>query len=93
MQSAYRAAGISIPRLTTDQVVAGKPVADPTLLLPGDLVFIPGSQGTMANPRHVGMYIGERLIIQAARTGDIIKITKLSSWTDEIAAIRRIEIP
>ncbi|WP_327643662.1 C40 family peptidase [Micromonospora zamorensis] len=91
MQSAYRAAGISIPRVTADQVNAGKPVADPTLLLPGDLVFIPGSQGSMANPRHVGMYLGDGLIIQAPRTGDIVKITKLSSWIDEIAAIRRIK--
>ncbi|WP_328414634.1 C40 family peptidase [Micromonospora sp. NBC_00389] len=91
MQSAYRAAGISIPRVTTDQLNAGKPAADPTLLLPGDLVFIPGSQGTMANPRHVGMYLGDGLIIQAPRTGDIVKITKLSSWIDDIAAIRRIE--
>ncbi|MFF0123757.1 C40 family peptidase [Micromonospora arida] len=90
MQSAYRAAGISIPRVTTDQVVAGKPVADPALLLPGDLVFVPGSRGTMANPRHVGMYLGEGLIIQAPTTGDIVKITRLSSWIDEIAAIRRI---
>ena len=44
MQSAYRAAGISIPRVTTDQVNAGKPVAGPALLLPGDLVFIPAAE-------------------------------------------------
>ncbi|MBM0238794.1 C40 family peptidase [Micromonospora sp. ATA32] len=92
MQSAYRAAGISIPRVTTDQVNAGKPVADRALMLPGDLILISGSQGTMANPRHVGMYLGEGLIIQAPKTGDIVKITELSNWINEIAAIRRIEI-
>ncbi|WP_328383614.1 C40 family peptidase [Micromonospora zamorensis] len=92
MQSAYRAAGISIPRVTTDQVVAGKPVADPTLLLPGDLVFIPGSQGTMTNPRHVAMYIGQELIIQAPRTGDVVKISRLSNWLGQIAAIRRVAL-
>ncbi|MBQ0906796.1 C40 family peptidase [Micromonospora sp. U21] len=90
MQSAYRAAGISIPRVTTDQVNAGKRVADPTLLLPGDLVFISGSQGTMANPRHVGMHIGQGLIIQAPRTGDVVKISRLSNWLGQIAAIRRV---
>ncbi|MBQ1011077.1 C40 family peptidase [Micromonospora sp. M51] len=90
MQSAYRAAGISIPRVTTDQVNAGKAVADPALLLPGDLIFIPGSQGTMANPRHVGIYIGQDLIIQAPRTGDRVKISRLSNWFDQIAAIRRV---
>ncbi|NJP30772.1 C40 family peptidase [Micromonospora thermarum] len=90
MQSAYRAAGIAIPRVTTDQVNAGKPVADPAFLLPGDLVFIPGSQGTMANPRHVGMYVGQDLIIQAPRTGDMVKISPLSNWFGQIAAIRRV---
>ncbi|MFI7578278.1 C40 family peptidase [Micromonospora sp. NPDC049497] len=90
MQSAYRAAGISIPRITIDQVNIGKPVANPALLLPGDLVFIPGSHGTLTNPRHVGMYIGQELIIQAPTTGDMVKISRLSDWSGQIAAIRRV---
>ena len=90
MQAAYRAAGISIPRITTDQANAGTPVASPTRLLPGDLILIPGSNGTLAHPRHVGMYLGEGLIIQAPQTGDVVKITQLSSWNDQIAKIRRI---
>ena len=90
MQAAYRAAGIAIPRITTDQAKTGKPVADPALLLPGDLILIPGSEGTMTTPRHVGMYLGEELIIQAPTTGDVVKITRLSSWINQIAAIRRI---
>lgn len=90
MQAAYRAAGVTIPRVTTDQVKAGKAVNDPALLLPGDLILIPGSEGTMANPRHVGMYLGQDLIIQAPTTGDVVKISRLSDWADQIAAIRRI---
>ncbi len=90
MQAAYRAAGISIPRITTDQVNAGKPVNDQALLLPGDLILIPGSEGTISNPRHVGMYLGEELIIQAPKTGDVVKITRLANWSNQIAAIRRI---
>ncbi|AEB44279.1 C40 family peptidase [Micromonospora maris] len=90
MQAAYRAAGIAIPRVTTDQAKTGKPVADTALLLPGDLILIPGSQGTMTNPRHVGMYLGDGLIIQAPTTGDVVKITRLDSWINQIAAIRRI---
>jgi cell wall-associated NlpC family hydrolase len=90
MQSAYRAAGISIPRVTTDQARAGKPVADPALLQPGDLILIPGSEGTMTSPRHVGMYLGQGLIIHAPATGDVVKITQLSSWINQIAASRRI---
>ena len=90
LQSAYRAAGISIPRVTTDQANAGKPVVDPTLLLPGDLILIPGSRGTMTNPRHVGMYLGEGLVIHAPKTGDVITIARLSTWSNQIASIRRI---
>ncbi|WBB69191.1 C40 family peptidase [Micromonospora sp. WMMD812] len=93
MQSAYRTAGISIPRTTTEQVNAGKPVAGPARLLPGDLILIPGSKGTMAHPRHVGMYLGEGLIIHAPQTGDVVKITQLSSWLHQIATIRRIADP
>ena len=90
MQAAYRAAGVAIPRVTTDQVHAGKEMTDPAMLLPGDLILIPGSEGTMSNPRHVGMYLGQGLIIQAPKTGDVVKISRLSSWLDQLAAIRRI---
>jgi cell wall-associated NlpC family hydrolase len=90
MQQAYRAAGIAIPRITTDQAHAGTAVTDPAMLLPGDLILIPGSDGTVSHPRHVGMYLGQGLIIQAPKTGDQIKISKLSSWLDDIAAIRRV---
>lgn len=90
MQQAYRAAGIAIPRVTTDQVNAGTPVADPSLLLPGDLILIPGSLGSMTNPRHVGMYLGNGLIVQAPQSNDAVKISALSGWLGEIAAIRRI---
>lgn len=78
------------PRVTTGQANAGKPVADPALLLPGDLILIPGSEGTTNNPRHVGMHLGEELIIQGPKTGDVVKTTRLGSWINQIAAIRRI---
>ncbi|KXK59282.1 glycoside hydrolase [Micromonospora rosaria] len=90
MQGAYRAAGIPIPRVTTDQANAGKPVADSALLLPGDLILIPGSLGTRSNPRHVGMYLGDGLIIHAPTTGDVVKIISLKGWVSQIAAVRRI---
>ncbi|MGC3862343.1 C40 family peptidase [Micromonospora chersina] len=93
MQAAYRTAGLAIPRVTTDQANAGEPVPEPALLLPGDLILIPGSQGTIANPRHVGMYLGEGLLIQAPKTGDVVRITRLSSWINQIAALRRIVAP
>lgn len=90
MQQAYRAAGVRIPRTTADQVHAGTSVPGPADLRPGDLILIPGSGGTRADPGHVGMYLGAGLIIQAPKTGDRVKISKLSAWINQIAAIRRI---
>jgi cell wall-associated NlpC family hydrolase len=90
MQQAYRAAGITIPRVTTDQVGAGTSVPGPADLRPGEMIFIAGSNGTREHPRHVGMFIGSGLIVQAPKTGDVVKISKLSGWLNQIAAIRRI---
>jgi hypothetical protein len=90
VQQAYRASGIQLPRKTDDQVQAGRPVLDLGDLRPGDLLFIPGSDGTMADPGHVGLYLGRGLLVQAPHTGDVVKISKLSSWHDQLAAVRRI---
>lgn len=90
MQQAYRAAGVTIGRTTRDQVHDGTPVASATYLRPGDLILIPGSGGTHADPRHVGMFIGSGLIVQAPKTGDVVRVSKLSGWADQIAAIRRV---
>ncbi|MDI5938436.1 MULTISPECIES: C40 family peptidase [unclassified Micromonospora] len=88
IQDAYQAADVPIPGTTTDQARSGKPVGNLALLLPGDLIFIPGSQGSIDNPRHVGMYLGEELIIHTPKTGDTVKITRLSNWLDKIATIQ-----
>jgi cell wall-associated NlpC family hydrolase len=89
VMGAYRAAGLSLPRVTGDQVRAGTPVAGLALARPGDLIFIPGSGGSMTNPEHVALYLGSGLIVQAPHTGDMVKIS--AAWgADQIAAIRRV---
>ncbi|MGH3433849.1 MAG: C40 family peptidase [Thermocrispum sp.] len=90
VQLAYRAAGVSLPRVTGDQVHAGTPVANLAQARPGDLIFIPGSRGSMTNPKHVGLYLGSGLLVQAPQTGDVVKLTAASGWAGQIAAIRRI---
>jgi cell wall-associated NlpC family hydrolase len=65
---AYEAAGISLTRTTFQQIYAGTPVYSFSDLMPGDLLFTPGSDGTAADPGHVGMYIGSGLVIQAPET-------------------------
>jgi cell wall-associated NlpC family hydrolase len=88
VQAAYRAAGVSIPRVTRDQVHAGTPVASVADIRPGDLIFIPGADGTPAHPGHVGMAIGSGLLVQAPKTGDVVKISAVSGW--DVVAVRRI---
>ncbi|GAB1641531.1 C40 family peptidase [Krasilnikovia sp. MM14-A1259] len=90
MQQAYRAAGVRLPRTTHEQVHAGTPVGSLAEVRPGDLILIPGSDGTRADPGHVGMSIGSGLLMHAPKTGDVVKISKLSGWASDVAAIRRV---
>ncbi|MBL7496762.1 C40 family peptidase [Frankia sp. CNm7] len=87
VQAAYRTIGVELPRVTTDQVRAGPRVSGVTLQ-PGDLLFIPGTDGTVAAPGHVGMYVGNGQMIAAkgARWG--VVVSDISSWTDVVAVTR-----
>ena len=88
---AYQAAGIDIPRTTYQQVDAGTPVYGLSQLQPGDLLFTAGSDGSDSNPGHVGMYIGDNLIIQAPQTGEDIMLTPLAGyWQENTVDIRQI---
>jgi cell wall-associated NlpC family hydrolase len=88
---AYQAAGITLPRTTFQQVDAGTPVYGLTQLQPGDLPFTAGSDGTPTDPGHVGMYIGDGVVVQAPETGEPIMLTPLTGyWQQNTTAIRRI---
>lgn len=93
VQAAWAAAGVAIPRTTYTQVGAGIPVTYDQART-GDLVFIPGSDGTAANPGHVGMILGvnngQLLLIQAPQSGQNVQISAVSGWASQIVAIRRI---
>ncbi|MBA4864025.1 C40 family peptidase [Streptomyces sp. PSKA54] len=86
MQQSYRAARVTLSRTTYTQVKEGKAVSV-SAIAPGDLLF---TEGTAAAPGHVGMYIGEGLVIHAPRTGDVVRIVTLASWKSEILAARRV---
>ena len=88
----YRSGGVTIPRLAADQSRAGSPIYDLRTLLPGDLLFLIGSDGTRANPGHVGMYLGQGVIIEAPHTGTLVKLTTLAAWSNSIVAARRIVV-
>ena len=62
---AWAQAGVQLDHYTGDQINEGTPVAGYATISPGDLVLIPGSDGTLANPGHVGIYIGYGLVLSA----------------------------
>jgi cell wall-associated NlpC family hydrolase len=70
---AYRAAGIDIPR-TSEQQWAWGPRVSAAAVQPGDLVFFPGSDGTVTSPGHVGLVIGGGMMIEAYATGFPIRV-------------------
>ncbi|WP_404868397.1 C40 family peptidase [Kitasatospora griseola] len=85
-QQAYKAGGITLTRTTYTQVAEGTAVPVDAIR-PGDLLFTrPGPNG----PEHVGMAIGQGLVVHAPKTGDVVKISTLASWKGDIIAARRI---
>ena len=92
VQQAYKFAGITLPRTSQDQFHAGSPVPDITQLRPGDLLFVPGADGTMTAPGHVGIYLGSGLVIDAPTTGQTVHIGPLQPYWggSNLAGIRRV---
>jgi cell wall-associated NlpC family hydrolase len=89
VQVAYRHAGVSLPRTTGEQVHAGTPVAGVAELRAGDIVFTPGSGGTMANPAHEALYMTGGLVVVAPHTGANVMVEKLVDL-GPVATIRRV---
>jgi cell wall-associated NlpC family hydrolase len=85
--AAYRAAGVAIPRVSRAQWGAGLHVALANLL-PGDLVFYADNPADPATIHHVGMYIGNGLMVHAPHTGDVVRVA--SVWREGFAGATRI---
>lgn len=89
VQQVYKHFGISLPRVTYQQITQGASV--PTdKLQPGDLVFFDTEPKKGAD--HVGIYIGGGKFIHAPHTGDVVKISSLadSYYMNRLMAVRRI---
>jgi cell wall-associated NlpC family hydrolase len=74
--SAYWAAGVAIPRVSVAQWGAG-PHPDVPSLLPGDLVFYGDDPRNPATIHHVGLYIGNGLMVHAPHTGAVVQIASI----------------
>lgn len=71
MLAAYRAGGKSIPRTSGAQLGAYTKVSK-SALRPGDIVGFYGGG-------HVGIYVGNGIVIHAPHTGDVVRKASLSS--------------
>jgi len=73
MKYVFKSQGIDIPRISEEQQKFATTI-NMLEIKPGDLVFNKPSDST-----HVGMYIGNDMYIQAPHTGDVVKISRLST--------------
>ncbi|OON85537.1 hypothetical protein BXO88_11850 [Oribacterium sp. C9] len=84
VQSVLKNFGIYVPRVSRDQAQAGVKVTSDNMK-PGDLVFYANSSGTI---NHVGMYIGNGQIVNAASRKSGIRIYRWNYRTP--VAIRNV---
>lgn len=80
----YRQIGIDLSHSSRWQYEEGKHIAK-SALQPGDLVFFGPS---VSGIHHVGIYCGSGKYIHAPQTGDVVKISNLSSRGDYVGACR-----
>jgi cell wall-associated NlpC family hydrolase len=80
MQFAYAAAGISLPHSSAQQARMGRAVSA-SELAPGDLVFY------YSPISHVGMYIGNGMMIDAPNFGEDVKVQPIY-WNEFVGAVR-----
>ncbi|RDI26656.1 cell wall-associated NlpC family hydrolase [Lentzea flaviverrucosa] len=82
MQAAYRAAGVSIPRVTYDQAKVGRGVGRGEVA-PGDLIIYYSGQS------HVAMAVDGTRAVHASTEGTPVKIANIDS-IGPISVIRRV---
>lgn len=75
VQAAYRAAGISLPRVAQDQYDAGPHLPAGAAPQPGDLMFFGASVSSVT---HVGIYVGvqggQAVMVDAPHTGADVRV-------------------
>jgi peptidoglycan DL-endopeptidase CwlO len=75
--SAYASAGVTIPRTSRSQWTIGTHIGSMADLVPGDLVFY-ASGSSASTIHHVGLYIGDGLMIEAPFTGSTVHTASIN---------------
>lgn len=92
--AAWAQAGVRLPHYTVAQARVGTPVDSPAAASPGDLILVAGDDGTVAAPGHVGLYLGEGLVINAADPTDGIRVQTYADFVQVghgLSGIRHID--
>lgn len=96
--AAWAQVGVTLVHLAADQLGEGTAVLSESQAQPGDLVLVPGDDGTLAAPGHVGMWIGRwhgiGLVLNASDPSDGIRVQSFGDFVavgHGLAGIRHIE--
>ena len=84
-QLVYGNLGVDLPRTSSQQATAGRPVASVADARPGDLVFFDYSS-SRAGIDHVGIYVGNGKMIAAPQPGEAVKVQDVGTPT----VVRRV---
>lgn len=87
VQYVYNKLGISLPRVSQQQYLVGTPLTRDELL-PGDLVFFSDN----GDVHHVGIYIGNGMMIHAPYTGAVVQYQSIDTghYKEEFCGGRRV---
>ncbi len=87
IQYVYGRLGITLPRVAEDQAKVGQYVPRDQIQ-PGDALFFADSSGYI---HHEGLYIGDNKMVHSPKTGDVVKISDITSayYTSQYAGARR----
>lgn len=88
VQYVYNHSGYNITRTTYTQWDNDGTYVSKSDLKPGDLVYF----GSGNSPTHVGLYVGDGMMIHAPHTGDVVKYTSIESdyYTRNYLGAKRI---
>jgi cell wall-associated NlpC family hydrolase len=98
--AAWATQGVALAHFTGTQARQGTPEpVDLSAAAAGDLVLIPGADGTAAAPGHVGMIAGtspgpngrtRSWIVQAPMTGIPVELTDTTAWAGQVVDVRHL---
>jgi NlpC/P60 family protein len=90
VQQVFKQFGISLPRVTYEQIGVGANVNRKNISV-GDLIFF-DTDRSKQGPDHVGIYMGNGKFIHAPRPGKPVQISSLadSYYNDRLMAVRRV---